>query len=316
MPMTNIGVPSGLRASSCHSSRKHQASAEPSSEPKKPTMPPCSRKMRSICACVAPMARRMPISLPRWMTDTTSTLAMPKATESATKKRMTLLDTRCAVSAVTNWALVLIQLSAVSPVSPAMRLGQAFGQIEVAQREVDAGDAADQIEQALRGAQADVDVARIDALVAEVEQAGDGQRVAAPVGGAQAQLVADLGAEILGQFDADHRLAGADPQLAGGQPLGQRDDADVAFRLDADHGNRLVGFAAHGEGRAGGDRRDGGDFRPGFQAVAQRLPLVDGAQALGLLLQAQGGGIGGLLRAGDFLGRQQRDVRLRATACA
>ena len=37
------------------------------------------------------------------------------------KKRMTLLDTRCEVSAVTNWALVLIHESAVSPVSPAMR---------------------------------------------------------------------------------------------------------------------------------------------------------------------------------------------------
>ncbi len=106
-------------------SPQHQEGSRPApsraASRRSPRCRPASRKMRRICACVAPMARRMPISLLRWITDTTSTLAMPKATERAMKKRITLLDTRCEVSAVTNWALVLIQKSAVSPVSPAMR---------------------------------------------------------------------------------------------------------------------------------------------------------------------------------------------------
>lgn len=89
------------------------------------------------------------------------------------------------------------------------------------QRQVDTRHAADQVEQALRRAQADIDVAGIDALVAEVEQAGDGQRSLCLSAVLQAQLVADLGAEILGQVDADHRLAGTNPQLPGGQPFGQ-----------------------------------------------------------------------------------------------
>lgn len=75
--------------------------------------------------------------------------------------------------------------------------GQPFGGVNVAQAEIDAGNAADQIEQALRATQADIDIARIDALVAEVEKAGNGQRVIGAVAGVEAQLVADRGAEIL-----------------------------------------------------------------------------------------------------------------------
>ena len=37
----------------------------------------------------------------------------------------------------------------------------------------------------------------------------------------------------------------------------------------------VVGVAAHDEGRAGGNWRDGGDFRQPFQAGLNLLPLVD-----------------------------------------
>ena len=96
-PMTNIGVPSGLRASSSpqHQEAPGQRRAEQRAE--KADDAALQQEDAPHLRGVAPIARRMPISLPRWTTETTSTLAMPKATESAMKKRMTLLDTRCEV---------------------------------------------------------------------------------------------------------------------------------------------------------------------------------------------------------------------------
>ncbi len=58
------------------------------------------------------MARRMPISLERWITETISTAAMPKATDRATNTRISVFEFFCAWTAVKNCALVLIQLSA------------------------------------------------------------------------------------------------------------------------------------------------------------------------------------------------------------
>ena len=64
-----------------------------------------------------PMARRMPISFDRWITETTSTLAMPNATDRPTKMRISVFEVCCALTAVKNCALVLIQLSASTPVA-------------------------------------------------------------------------------------------------------------------------------------------------------------------------------------------------------
>ncbi len=55
------------------------------------------------------MARKMPMSFERWNTDTTRTLPMPKATDSATNARIRVFDECCAFTAVKNWASVLIQ---------------------------------------------------------------------------------------------------------------------------------------------------------------------------------------------------------------
>ena len=65
---------------------------------------------------VAPMARRMPISFCFCTTDTTSTLAMPTATISTTKNRIRLFDMLWLFRAVSNCALVCIQLSTLRPV--------------------------------------------------------------------------------------------------------------------------------------------------------------------------------------------------------
>jgi hypothetical protein len=68
-----------------------------------------------------PIARRMPISRDFCTTDTTSTLAMPIATDSATNSRISRFEFCCALTAVKNCALVLIQLSAGTPVAAVMR---------------------------------------------------------------------------------------------------------------------------------------------------------------------------------------------------
>ena len=96
--------------------------AAPSAEPAKPTAAPSYRNTARMRARVAPIARRMPISRVRCTTLTASTLAIPKATDSPTKKRISALDSDCERSAFSNCALVLIQLSDFSPVSAAMRV--------------------------------------------------------------------------------------------------------------------------------------------------------------------------------------------------
>ena len=72
-----------------------------------------------------PIARRMPISRDFCTTTTTSTLAMPKATDSPTKKRIAVFAVFCALTAAKNWALVLIQLSACTPVAAVIRWAMA-----------------------------------------------------------------------------------------------------------------------------------------------------------------------------------------------
>ena len=73
-----------------------------------------------ICPREPPIARRMPISFERWTTDTTSTLAMPAATERPTKRRIIWLENFCAFRPRKNWLFDLIQLSASSPVCAAI----------------------------------------------------------------------------------------------------------------------------------------------------------------------------------------------------
>ena len=93
---------------------------QPNSEPTRPSTAPWIRNTRRICPGEAPIARRMPISRDFCTTETISTAAMPRAIASATKKRMAVFATRCALIAVKNWLLVLIQLSASTPLAAAI----------------------------------------------------------------------------------------------------------------------------------------------------------------------------------------------------
>ncbi len=118
----------------------------------------------------------MPISFDFWTTDTTSTLAMPSATVMPTKTRISVLARICAAIALKNCALVLIQLSTWRSLSSRDRLRDGLRRERIAHLDVEARGAAREIEQVLRGAQRDVDVALVHALVAEIEDADHGQR--------------------------------------------------------------------------------------------------------------------------------------------
>ena len=87
----------------------------------------------------------------------------------------------CAAMAVKNSALVRIQLSTLTSV-PRAQPTAAMRSAANGSRTLTsiAGDAAGEVEQALRGAQRDEDGARVDALVAEIEHAGHRERVVAP----------------------------------------------------------------------------------------------------------------------------------------
>ncbi len=61
------------------------------------------------------------MSFDRWITETTSTATMPKATDKATNSRMSVFDVSCAFTAVKNCALVTIQLSASTSLAAWMR---------------------------------------------------------------------------------------------------------------------------------------------------------------------------------------------------
>ena len=134
----------------------------------------------------------MPISLDFCTTETTSTLAMPSAAVRPTKKRMKLFDSVCADIAVKNWALVRIQLSACRCVCAVICCATVSASKRIAHVELDTRYATDQVEHALRDAQADVDVAAVDALVAEIEDAADGQCLRGTARGGEVELVAEF----------------------------------------------------------------------------------------------------------------------------
>ncbi len=87
----NSSLPSGWRMIGVPEDDAPRRPGGADERPDKAEQPPCSRKTRRICPCDVPMARRMPMSFDRWMTDTTSTLAMPNATDRPTKRRISVL---------------------------------------------------------------------------------------------------------------------------------------------------------------------------------------------------------------------------------
>ena len=76
----------------------------------------------------------------------------------------------------------------------------------------------------------DIDIALVDALVAEIEDPGDGQRLSGTRRGGQAQLVSKLGAEVLGKFGADHDIRGAEADLACDDLVGEGNHAQGSSR--------------------------------------------------------------------------------------
>ena len=177
---------------------------------------------------------------------------MPSATVRPTKKRISVFARICADIALKNCALVEIQLSTCMSPLVADRPRDGLGGERIADPDVDARHAADEVEEVLRGAQRDVDVALVRALVAEVEDAGDRQRRRRPARGLQRDLVADRGAEILRELGADQHVDRTELGLAGDDLLRQRDHVEVRRRVDADDRHRRASRrrAARSPGRS------------------------------------------------------------------
>ena len=172
--------------------------------------PPWIRNTRSTWPREVPIARRMPISLDFWITDTTSTLAMPSATVRPTKTRISVLVRICAAHRREKLRVGHDPAFHLLVGDGADRLGDGFRRERIAHLDVDGGDAADEIEQVLRRAQRDVDVALVDALVAEIEDADDSKRGRGAGSGRQPELVADVRAEVLRQLGSDDDVERAD----------------------------------------------------------------------------------------------------------
>ena len=83
----------------------------------------------------------------------------------------------CALSAASSCSLVFIHDSTVSPVCARERCAISSAANSVVDRDVDLRRAARQAEQVLRGAQADVDGAAVEVAHAQVDDAGDGERI-------------------------------------------------------------------------------------------------------------------------------------------
>ena len=192
-----------------------------------------------------------------------------------------LLERVCAEIAEKNCALVLIQLSA-SRSTPA-RIVCATVSAANGSRTLSSmlGGAAREVEQILRIAKRDVDVALVDALVAEIEDADHGHRRG---GAARRRRAASLSPRLAPRSSASSvpmtMSIGPDVVSAGDDLVRERDDVEVGFGLDPGDRHGLVGVAAHREARTRDDRRDADDLRDPRDLLPHLLPLVDRAQLL------------------------------------
>src|SRR5690606_12465364 len=118
--------------------------------------------------------------------------------------------------------------------------------------QVDLRHPARQVEQNLRLAQIEVDVARIQLAYAQLEDAGDPHDQLAALATVQTQLVADAQSQVLGQLATDGYLIAFTQETPGHQLAGDGHDAQVAFRVDAHQCHRGARQATPGDGRAGG----------------------------------------------------------------
>ena len=85
-PAGTARVPSALRARACQKNSAPAAERRADERAEQPQHAALDQEDAQHLAAPRPMARRMPISCERWMTETTSTLAMPKATDRPTKQ--------------------------------------------------------------------------------------------------------------------------------------------------------------------------------------------------------------------------------------
>jgi hypothetical protein len=240
---------------------------------------------------------------------------MPSTTTTITTARISVVLTsaRSAPTPAARWS-VLPALHLVGPARASRRPAPARPDVD--QRQVQAGGAAGQADQALRGAQRHDRRAAVELAHAQVHQRGDAQRVAdagaAPVTSVKRSPTPHA------QVAASSRptMASPGPSRAAGHHLAaQAHDAVVAVELDAHQRDRARGLAALRQPGAA-TIGDTAATRGGASSVgtsACQLAMERGRCARGCVCcRAVAAGAGGSTAAARVVSGLMRDVGLRA----
>ena len=176
----------------------------PTAEPTRPRIGALDQEdLAASGVAIVPVARRIPISRDFCTTDTASTLAMPRATASTTNTWIIRLEELCDRSPVRSCSLDFIQLSATSPVRAADLHRDRLRLVDLRPLHLDGRDAALEAEEVLGRPQRHQHPARVEILVADVEDAGDGLHAThiagAPAAGAQPEPVAHRKSQVIGE---------------------------------------------------------------------------------------------------------------------
>src|SRR5512137_74171 len=128
-------------------------------------------------------------------------------------------------------------------VAPLDLAGQPLGLEDLRDLGLDGGDAPGDVEHGLGRAERDEDPALVHVLVAEVEDARDGEDVAAPLRRGEPDLVPDGDAEVARQDGPDDGLGPLEREAARDHLRGDLDDPLEARRVDPAQRHRLGGRA-------------------------------------------------------------------------
>ena len=120
-----------------------------------------------------------------------------------------------------------------------------IGGVDILYGDVDRGDTARQSHQHLCGAQRDECAARIGGLVAEVEDARDGEGGRSTATAGHSQLVTHSHTQVGGEFGSDEQIGTGEAGRTAHDLFRERDNPEIALRIyagDQHHARRL---AAH-----------------------------------------------------------------------
>ena len=155
-----------------------------------------------------------------------------------------------------------------------------FSLHDVAHRHIQIGNAPGDTQQALRRTQIGINITPVQFARTEVKQGADAEHFAAALRRLHAKPVAENGAEILGQFDADQRVTGFDHQNARLDLVVEPDHTKITIQFGADNHHRTRSLTLDAQPRSCCYGRHRNHTFGGFRCARQCRPAVDGGQSL------------------------------------